>query len=405
MTTAYLIDNIPARQLDDNGNPVSGAKLHTWIAGTTTNLATYTDATATTPLPNPIVSDLHGFFPQVWGLGAAYDLEARKADDISVLWQVSNINPGASSIALAAFQALLATPSGASMIGTAFGALSTDLAAARPVARGGTGASTSGGALTNLGLIDMGSQISVTGTTALTSTALGKCVTFSDSGSPANFTVTLPAAAPVGSLIMVRISATGTKLYTINGNDANIDGSLTRVMWAGESALLIREAANWAKISGRTRPLAGGMQRLSSQAGVTAATDVQVAFTSAFGDLSGLNFSFNSGTANMQCVRPGNYQITGNLSITGTGIVGQGAYVALGQNSVHPTSAPTAFNNAVVGTGAARFMVNVSGLYNLALGDGMGLIGNMGSGATGIAFEYTAGTIVPTLTYQEIPTW
>lgn len=99
MTTAYLFDNIPVRQLDDNGNPVAGAKLHTWIAGTTTPLATYTNATATVPLPNPIVADSQGFFPQVWGSGAAYDLEARKPDDVSVLWPRLNVTPGGAALA------------------------------------------------------------------------------------------------------------------------------------------------------------------------------------------------------------------------------------------------------------------------------------------------------------------
>jgi hypothetical protein len=117
MTTAYLFDNIPVRQLDNNGAPVPGALLHTWIAGTTTPLTTYTDATATTPLPNPIVADSQGFFPQVWGLGAAYDLSCKKADDTSVLWASYSVNPGGAFVAFLAFVVSLASSIGSSLVG------------------------------------------------------------------------------------------------------------------------------------------------------------------------------------------------------------------------------------------------------------------------------------------------
>lgn len=42
---------------DDNGDPLSGGKLYSYIAGTTTPLATYSDADGTTPNTNPVVLD------------------------------------------------------------------------------------------------------------------------------------------------------------------------------------------------------------------------------------------------------------------------------------------------------------------------------------------------------------
>lgn len=113
MTTAYLFDNIPVRQLDNNGAPQSGAKLHTWIAGTTSPLATYTDSTATTPLSNPVVADAQGFFPQVWGLGSTYDLECRKSDDTSILWNALTVELGGAETAINAF----AEPGGSNNVG------------------------------------------------------------------------------------------------------------------------------------------------------------------------------------------------------------------------------------------------------------------------------------------------
>lgn len=298
----------------------------------------------------------------------------------------------------------LGSSTGAALSGTIYGGtVADDLAAARPVARGGTGATTAGAAIQNLGLIDINSSISVTGVTTLASTALGKCIVLSDSGSPANFVVTLPPAAPVGSLIMLRVSNLATKLYGINGNDVQIDGVLQRVLWAGEVALLLREANNWTKIGGKSRPFAGGLTRATSQTGIVTNTNTQVAFTGTFGDQSGLNLAYNSGTNNIAIPRGGNYNITGNLSIAGTSIAGTGALIALIQNSLTPQTTPNAYINEVVGTGATRFAAGVSGLFNCATGDAIGLIGNIGGG-TSISFEATTG-IAPCLTYQEVSTW
>lgn len=116
MTTAYLYDGLPVRQLDNNGAPVSGARLHTWVAGTTTNLAAYTDATATVPLPNPIVADTQGFWPEIWLLNATYDLSCRKSDDTSVLWPRLNVTAAGASAA-AAVAALADPAQGDALVG------------------------------------------------------------------------------------------------------------------------------------------------------------------------------------------------------------------------------------------------------------------------------------------------
>ena len=45
---------------DSNGNPLSGGKLFTYAAGTTTKQTTYTDSTGSTPNTNPIILDSRG---------------------------------------------------------------------------------------------------------------------------------------------------------------------------------------------------------------------------------------------------------------------------------------------------------------------------------------------------------
>ena len=52
---------------DDNGNPLSGGKLYTYLAGTTTPAVTYTSSLGTFNNPNPIILDAAGRPPEeVW---------------------------------------------------------------------------------------------------------------------------------------------------------------------------------------------------------------------------------------------------------------------------------------------------------------------------------------------------
>lgn len=58
--------------LDVNGNPISGGKVCTYIAGTTTPTATYTDSALLVPNGNPIVTDVSGRFTAYLSPGASY---------------------------------------------------------------------------------------------------------------------------------------------------------------------------------------------------------------------------------------------------------------------------------------------------------------------------------------------
>jgi hypothetical protein len=53
---------------DNNGNPLAGGKIYTYLAGTTTNAATYTNATGSIAHSNPIVLDGAGRVPsgEIW---------------------------------------------------------------------------------------------------------------------------------------------------------------------------------------------------------------------------------------------------------------------------------------------------------------------------------------------------
>ena len=58
--------------LDTAGNPISGAKICTYLAGTTTATATYTDAALSVANTNPIVADSAGRFTAYLSLGTSY---------------------------------------------------------------------------------------------------------------------------------------------------------------------------------------------------------------------------------------------------------------------------------------------------------------------------------------------
>jgi parallel beta-helix repeat protein len=75
---------------DANGNPLVGGKLYSYAAGTTTPLATYTDAGGATANANPVILDSRGE-ASVWLGDASYKLRLTSATDVDI-WTVDNIN-------------------------------------------------------------------------------------------------------------------------------------------------------------------------------------------------------------------------------------------------------------------------------------------------------------------------
>jgi hypothetical protein len=86
--------------LDNNGNPLSGGLLYTYIAGTTTPQATYTTSSGSTPHSNPIVLDSAGRVPaggEVWlTVGQTYKFVLQTAAAVLV-GTYDNIPGGISS--------------------------------------------------------------------------------------------------------------------------------------------------------------------------------------------------------------------------------------------------------------------------------------------------------------------
>jgi hypothetical protein len=59
---------VAGQLFDNNGNPLAGGKINTYLAGTTTNTATYTNSTGTIAHTNPIILNGAGRVPsgEIW---------------------------------------------------------------------------------------------------------------------------------------------------------------------------------------------------------------------------------------------------------------------------------------------------------------------------------------------------
>jgi hypothetical protein len=101
------------------GIPLVGGHLYTYAAGTTTPLATYTDASGTTQNPVDIELDARGEAPNgVWLNGASYKFVLASADAPAVpIWTVDNIEAQEAINDLLAFEALLAGSTGSTLVG------------------------------------------------------------------------------------------------------------------------------------------------------------------------------------------------------------------------------------------------------------------------------------------------
>lgn len=66
--TLSIFAGVGAQLFDNNGDPLSGGKLYTYEAGTTTPLASYTSSAGTTAQTNPIILDAAGRVPggEIW---------------------------------------------------------------------------------------------------------------------------------------------------------------------------------------------------------------------------------------------------------------------------------------------------------------------------------------------------
>jgi hypothetical protein len=80
---------------DNSGNVLTGGKLYTYAAGTTTPLTSYTSVAGNVAHTNPMILDASGRIPnggQVWlALGVSYKFVLKTSTDVQI-WSADNIN-------------------------------------------------------------------------------------------------------------------------------------------------------------------------------------------------------------------------------------------------------------------------------------------------------------------------
>lgn len=88
---------IKQRFFDANGEPLSGGQLFSYMAGTTTPLATYTDASGSTPNSNPVILDSAGYADVFMG-PSNYKFTLKDSLG-SVIFTVDNVQSTAAQLA------------------------------------------------------------------------------------------------------------------------------------------------------------------------------------------------------------------------------------------------------------------------------------------------------------------
>jgi hypothetical protein len=90
MTTVNLspYSGVGAQLFDNNGDPLTGGKIFTYQAGTTTPLTTYTTNTGITAHANPIILDAAGRVPssgEIWTIsGRSYKFVVKDSNDVTI---------------------------------------------------------------------------------------------------------------------------------------------------------------------------------------------------------------------------------------------------------------------------------------------------------------------------------
>ena len=107
--TAKLLPQAKQQYFDTAGNLLSGGKVYTYVAGTTTNKTTWSDAAQTSANSNPVILDSRGEADIFWN--GNYKISVTTAADAPV-WTRDNI----SSVDTETL-ALLAASGGSALVG------------------------------------------------------------------------------------------------------------------------------------------------------------------------------------------------------------------------------------------------------------------------------------------------
>jgi len=218
---------------DANGNPLAGGKLYSYEAGTSTPLATYTDAGGGTPNANPVILDANGE-ANVWLADDTYKFVLQNSASV-VQWTVDNysiFNEGGIPAARIATDAV-----------TTAKILDSNVTTAKIADSNVTRAKLASGARAK-------GSVTASKTSAYTATSSDDVIPCD--ATSAGFTVTLPAAASsTGMEVVIVKTDASTNLVTIDGNGSETIGGATTTALATryESIKIVCDGSNWQIVS------------------------------------------------------------------------------------------------------------------------------------------------------------
>lgn len=86
-----ILNNPKIKVLDKKGEPIVGARMYIYYAGTDNKAYFYADADLTTILTNPLLTDEYGDFPVCYTENANYKLVIKDAQD-NLLYTIDDVN-------------------------------------------------------------------------------------------------------------------------------------------------------------------------------------------------------------------------------------------------------------------------------------------------------------------------
>jgi hypothetical protein len=130
------------------------------------------------------------------------------------------------------------------------------------------------------------------------------------------------------------------------------------------------------------------------------------------GDPTSLALCFDAANGRFVSPRDTTWNFVGYASIAATvGTSAASAEGALSQNTtLTPSAVPTTIFHTDYPVSGSREIVTPSGVMPLSAGQFTELLGRIVAGggggtATGATFEYVSSTLVPSLSYSEVPIW
>lgn len=243
-------------------------------------------------------------------------------------------------------------------------------------------------------------EVAVTADTVLPDTSRGSShvVTLT----AAAFTVTLPTPVGfAGTQVRLRVTRDSTKLLTVATAAGTVDGTATRILWAGEVVTLMSDGADWVKVGGKNVPMDAETYQIGT---VSAANGTYVGLNLNTVRRDPTGVMADTTAKNIVIRRPGTYAVKGSITTAGPATTLNRLVGFFMKNGILSSNTVTQSENSYV-VGAVPSM-RVSDDLIFAAGDTVALA-VWQSCATAQALNVT-GINTPASTWLklvEVPTW